>query len=147
MRGGRLVVVALALALFAAPLLRNEVFLVRDHSDYFQPMRWYTSQQLRHGTLPLWNPYSASGEPWLANPQTAVFYPPAWLFLLLPFATAYMLYLLLHVVLLGLGAHRLFSNSGHKNGAMFGAAALISCGPVLSLLDVQNNLTTFVWLP
>src|SRR5205085_5652622 len=78
----------LSLALFARPLIRGEVLSFRDHSDYFQPLHYFTAEELRHFRLPLWNPYNASGEPWLANPQTGIFYPPAWIFLFLPFATA-----------------------------------------------------------
>nr|MDP9360860.1 hypothetical protein [Acidobacteriota bacterium] len=137
-----------ALVVFARPLLRNEVFSFRDHGDYFQPLRWFTATELRHGRLPLWNAYSASGEPWLANPQTGVFYPPTWLFLVLPFATAYTLYLLLHVVLLGCGAYLLFARLTRPGGAALAAAlALTFCGPSMSLLDVSNNLTTFAWIP
>src|ERR1700726_4558619 len=66
----------LALLLFVRPLIRGEVFTFRDHSDYFQPPRYFTALELRQGRMPLWNPYNASGEPWLANPQTGVFYPP-----------------------------------------------------------------------
>src|ERR671932_778745 len=62
-----------ALLLFAKPLLQREVPTFRDHFDYFQPLRWFTADELRHGRLPLWNAYSASGERWLANPQTGVF--------------------------------------------------------------------------
>ncbi|HEX9491622.1 MAG TPA: hypothetical protein VGA33_00025, partial [Thermoanaerobaculia bacterium] len=86
----------LALAMFARPLFRGEVLTFRDHSDYFQPMRYFTAVELRNFRLPLWNPYNASGEPWLANPQIGVFYPPAWIFLVVPFAPAYVLYLFLH---------------------------------------------------
>jgi len=139
--------VALALGIVARPLLRAEVFTFRDHTDYFQPLRFFTATQIKTGHLPLWNPYSASGEPWLANPQTAVFYPPAWLFLVLPFEAAYMLYLALHLALLGCGALLLFSHKASLGAALIGAVALMFCGPTLSLLDVQNNLTTFAWLP
>jgi hypothetical protein len=139
--------VALALGVVARPLLRAEVFTFRDHGDYFQPLRFFTAAQIKTGHLPLWNPYSASGEPWLANPQTAVFYPPAWLFLVLPFEAAYMLYLALHLALLGCGALLLFSRKASLGAALIGAVALMFCGPTLSLLDVQNNLTTFAWLP
>ncbi|HXH37035.1 MAG TPA: hypothetical protein VNN08_00260 [Thermoanaerobaculia bacterium] len=142
------IVTVLTLVVFAGPLLRNEVFSFRDHGDYFQPMRWFTASELRHGRLPLWNVYSASGEPWLANPQTAVFYPPAWLFLVLPFTTAYTLYLFLHVVLLGCGAYLLFARLTRPGGAALAAAvALTFSGPAMSLLDVSNNLTTFAWIP
>jgi len=32
-------------------------------------------------------------------------------------------------------------------GALVAALALTFCGPVMSLLDVSNNLTTFAWVP
>ena len=136
-----------AAVIFLAPLLRREVFTIRDHLDYFQPLRWFTAQELRVGHLPLWNPYSASGEPWLANPQTGVFYPPAWLFVVLPFPTAYMLFLLGHLVLLGWGAYLLFARNASPGAAMVGATAIMLCGPTLSLLDINNNLCTLAWLP
>jgi len=136
------------LAVFGPALVRNEVFSLRDHSDYFQPLHWFTANELRHGRLPLWNSYNASGEPWLANPQTGVFYPPAWLFVVLPFARAYVLYLALHVLLLGCGAYLLFARlTKPGGGALLAALALTFCGPVMSLLDVSNNLTTFAWIP
>ncbi|HVE70247.1 MAG TPA: hypothetical protein VNI54_02680 [Thermoanaerobaculia bacterium] len=138
---------AVALPLFLLPLLRGEVFTLRDHFDYFQPLRWFTATELQAGNLPLWNPYNASGEPWLANPQTGVFYPPAWLFVVLPFPTAYILFLYLHVVLLGWGAYLLFSRAASQGAALLGAVALMFCGPVLSLLDISNNLATLAWIP
>jgi len=137
----------LALAMFARPLFRGEVLTFRDHADYFQPLRYFTADELRHFHLPLWNPYNASGEPWLANPQTAVFYPPAWIFLVVPFATAYVLYLVFHVALLGCGAFLLFSRIGSPRSALIGAVILMLCGPTLSMIDISNNLTTFAWLP
>ena len=137
----------LATIIFFAPLVKKEAFSFRDHLDYFQPLRWFTAQELSAGRLPLWNPYNASGEPWLANPQTGVFYPPAWLLVVLPFATAYMLYLLFHLLLLGGGAYLLFVRRASSGAAMVGAVALMLSGPTLSLLDVSNNLATFAWIP
>lgn len=146
-RFGMALVVLVVGMLFAAPLLRREVFTFRDHGDYFQPLRYYTAQHIRWMVLPHWNPYSASGERWLANPQTGVFYPPTWLFAVLPFTTAYMLYLALHLTLLGWGAYLLFARGAPPGAAAVGAIALLVCGPVASLLDVQNNLASFAWLP
>src|ERR1051325_3187817 len=118
------VVIALAALLaFAKPLLTNQVPSFRDHSDYFQPLRWFTADELRHGRLPLWNPYSASGERWLANPQTGVFYPPAWLFLALPFAPAYNLFLALHLMLAGGGGLLVFSRYASSGAALAAALA------------------------
>jgi hypothetical protein len=143
-----LVVIALvALLTFSKPLLKYELPILRDHFDYFQPLRWFTAEELRHGRLPLWNAYSASGEPWLANPQTAVFYPPAWLFVALPFATAYTLFLALHVTLAGWGAFLLFNRFASQGAALAAALALMFCGPTMSLLDINNNLASFAWIP
>src|SRR6185503_4299325 len=75
------------------------------------------------------------------------FYPPAWIFLILPFATAYMLFLLFHLIVLGWGAYLLFARKVEPGAAMFGAVALMLSGPVLSLLDVNNNLAAFAWIP
>jgi hypothetical protein len=140
-------ILLVASVIFLAPLIRGEVFTIRDHLDYFQPLRWFTAEELKAGRIPLWNPYSASGEPWLANPQTGIFYPPAWLFVVLPFAAAYMLFLLLHLALFGWGAYLLFARDASPGAAMVGAVAVMLCGPTLSLLDVNNNLATLAWLP
>jgi hypothetical protein len=143
-----LAMLALLLAvLFTPPLVQRQVFNFRDHADYFQPLRYYTSIHLRSFLLPYWNPYSASGEPWLANPQTGVFYPPTWLFVALPFDTAYMLYLALHLLLLGWGAYFLFFQFASEGAALAGATIVTFCGPTMSLVDVSNNLASFAWIP
>jgi hypothetical protein len=143
-----LAMLALLLAvLFTPPLVQRQVFNFRDHADYFQPLRYYTSIHLRSFLLPYWNPYSASGEPWLANPQTGVFYPPTWLFVALPFDTAYMLYLALHLLLLGWGAYFLLLQFASEGAALAGATIVTFCGPTMSLVDVSNNLASFAWIP
>ncbi|HUP49193.1 MAG TPA: hypothetical protein VNA04_10430 [Thermoanaerobaculia bacterium] len=142
------VFIALLVAvLFLPALVKREVFTLRDHTDYFQPLRYFTAIHLRAFVLPHWNPYSASGEPWLANPQTGVFYPPTWLFIPLPFETAYMAYLALHLAILGWGAYLLFARSVAAGAALAGAVAVTFAGPTLSLLDVSNNLASFAWVP
>ncbi len=56
---------------------------------YFEPMLRLGQGAIRQGRLPLWNPYSLGGQPYVGNPQMSVFYPttpflawlPAWVFL------------------------------------------------------------------
>jgi hypothetical protein len=146
-RWSAVVIAVVALAVMAPPLIRGDVFSLRDHNGYFQPMRWFTAVELRNGRLPLWNPYNASGEPWLANPQTGVFYPPTWLFAVVPFPRAYILFLLLHMALLGGSACALLGRRVSASSALIGAVSMMVCGPLLSLLDVSNNYATFAWLP
>jgi hypothetical protein len=139
--------VVLTIIPFLEPLLRNEVFVLRDHLDYFQPLRWFTAEELAKGQIPFWNPYNASGEPWFANPQTGVFYPASWLFLALPFTLAYTLFLHFHLVLLGWGVYLLLARRNAPGAALLGAVAAVFSGPVLSLLDISNNLATLAWVP
>jgi hypothetical protein len=140
-------VAALVVVMFLPAVVRREVFTARDHTDYFQPLRYFTAIHIRAFVLPYWNPYSASGEPWLANPQTGVFYPPTWLFIGLPFESAYMFYLALHLLILGWGAYLLFARRVAPEAALVGAVAIMFSGPTLSLLDVSNNLASFAWIP
>lgn len=128
-------------------LARGEVPTFRDHESYFLPLRWHTAETVRGGDLPLWNPWNGGGEPWLANPQTGVFYPPAWLFALLPFSRAYVLFLIFHLALLGWGSWTLFRRWTADPPAFVAALALMLSGPVFSLVDINNNLASFAWLP
>src|SRR5512141_840698 len=72
-----------ALALAPAFLSRSVPSRL-DLADFFWPMKAYTAARWRAGSVPLWNPLSACGEPWLAQLQTGVLYPPDAIFLVLP---------------------------------------------------------------
>jgi hypothetical protein len=48
---------------------------IGDLIDYFYPFNPFSANQIRHGTLPLWNPFLMSRIPFQAEPQTALFYP------------------------------------------------------------------------
>lgn len=142
-----LLLVVLSLAPFAGILAHREMPTFRDHFSYFAPLRWHTATVLRSGELPLWNPWNGMGEAWMANPQTGVFYPPAWLMVALPFEAGYVLFLVLHLALLGAGCWWLYARWAAPGPALIAAAAVMLSGPAVSLLDVNNNLTSLAWLP
>ncbi len=50
-------------------------FAAGDFFDQFYAFAHYQALRLRAGQLPLWNPYTFSGHPFLADIQSAVFYP------------------------------------------------------------------------
>jgi hypothetical protein len=82
-----------------------------DLASQFIYWRVFTAEQLRHGHLPLWNPYVYSGMPYLGWGQTGVLYPTNWLDLVLPLACSINLGIALHVFVAGLftyywGLHR-----------------------------------------
>jgi hypothetical protein len=68
----------------------------------FYPWRLFAAQTLHRGYLPLWNPYQFCGTPFVANSQSAVFYPLNLLFVLLPVPTAFGVSAGLHLMLTGL---------------------------------------------
>lgn len=98
-----LVLVVLVLITLFHRLLSGQTLFWGLPSLQFYPWRHFAFQQLSEGRLPTWNPYVGAGAPLLANYQSAVFYPPNWLFFVLPDAQAINAVALLHVIWAGLG--------------------------------------------
>lgn len=75
------VLVALWGLFFWRYLTPNELdrvaFPLGDFTYHFYPYRTFAFAELRAGRLPVWMPCTFSGYPFLAEPQAAVFYPPA----------------------------------------------------------------------
>lgn len=92
-----------ALLVLCHPLLTGEALFWGLPSLQFFPWRQLAFEELGAGRLPAWNPYLGAGAPLLANYQTAVFYPPNWLWLALPDPLAMNLVALAHVLWAGAG--------------------------------------------
>lgn len=116
--------VFLALLIFAAfPLgvLGLKIPLFRDFGLYSYPIAHYLREALRRGEIPLWNPLSFCGIPFLAQWNTMVLYPFSILYVLLPLAQGLTWFCLLHVWIAGLG---MFYLARERTGsAMAGALA------------------------
>jgi hypothetical protein len=54
-----------------------------DFTHHFLPFSMFQQQEMLAGRLPVWNPYTYGGHPFLADVQAAVFYPISSLLLLL----------------------------------------------------------------
>ncbi|MDQ2686516.1 MAG: YfhO family protein, partial [Armatimonadota bacterium] len=101
----------------------------------FYPWRAFASESLHHGFLPLWNPHQFCGTPFVANSQSAVFYPLNILFYVLPTPTAFGVSALMHLMLTGL--------------LMFGFLRFLGLGRVPALLGAvvwQISAWQVVWL-
>ncbi len=58
------------------PVLTDRLgFASGDFSDQFYAFARYEASRLLVGELPLWNPYNFAGHPFLADVQSAIFYP------------------------------------------------------------------------
>gem|GEM_PF-1147159 len=90
------------LALFHR-LLSGQVLFWGLPSLQFYPWRHFAFDELHSGQLPGWNPYLGAGAPLIANYQSAIFYPPNWLFLLLPNGPAMSVIALGHVIWAAIG--------------------------------------------
>ncbi len=141
-------VAALPGLLLAVTSLTGFAPAARDLPTYFEPLRLRTANVLTAGRSPWWNPDTGSGEPFFANPQTGVLYPPAWLATAMPAARALGVEVGLHLALLGAGVGRLARRLGAGSwpSAACGLAAALA-GPVAGAAGVLNNLDTLAWLP
>lgn len=120
----------------------------RDLPTYFVPLRHHLGLVLTGGPGPFWNPQVGCGEPFYANPQTGLLYPPAWLAAVMPASVAVALEVGLHLAVLGLGCCCLARRLGASRGVAGAVGLACACtGPVASAAGVLNNLDTLAWLP
>jgi hypothetical protein len=56
--------------------LNQQSLVEGDFSGQFVAFAQYQATRLAQGEVPLWNPYNNGGHPFLADTQSAVFYPP-----------------------------------------------------------------------
>src|ERR1041384_4488497 len=83
----RNVSIALGLLLaiaYLGPVIGTESFFYRDFGVLGYPTAAYHREMFSRGELPLWNPYSNCGVPFLAQWGTMVLYPFSLIYLLLP---------------------------------------------------------------
>ena len=84
-----LLFVAAPVLLFGLPAVFGTPWLVGDNLIQYFPLRVLVGTDLRHGHLPLWDPYLWSGSPLLAGFNAGAAYPFSWLFAVLPHALAW----------------------------------------------------------
>lgn len=136
-------------AIFFAPwLFTGRIFLLRDLFCFWYPRMIFYGESIRSGMLPLWNPYTGCGEPYLANIESAVLYPPNLLFLLLPANWAMTLSMVLHFLFMGAGVYglcRLWRVS--RPGALLAAVAFTFSTQVVTRIEFLPFLNSLAWMP
>ncbi|HEX9148932.1 MAG TPA: hypothetical protein VF958_07195, partial [Thermoanaerobaculia bacterium] len=129
-------------------LLARRAPSFRDQGDFFFPLKLHTADRLLSGRIPLWNPLSGAGEPWLANGQAGVFYPPTAFFLLPWPGAAAILFLLVHFAIAVWGMHRFCKQEGvSDSGALAAAAVFAASGFAASLSAFWNHFGAWAWIP
>ncbi|MCB9138456.1 MAG: hypothetical protein H6642_08930 [Caldilineaceae bacterium] len=152
---------ALALLFYLPQALGLRTFAGGDFVDHFLPFSRFQYEAIRALSLPLWNPYTYSGHPFLADIQAAVYYPlsNALLLLTLPFdgpgARLYWLQMeaVLQTALAGFFVYLLLDDltgdlpyrrwAAFTGGLLFMLSGYLTAYPPLQLAILR----TAIWLP
>ena len=87
-------------------MLHGELPRATDTTAFYGPFAAFLHDQLARGELPLWNPTAFSGQPFAADAQSGVVYPPALAaFGLLSPASGLVALAIFHYALAALGAY------------------------------------------
>ncbi len=121
---------------------------ILDAIQQFYPWRKFAGESLREGVIPLWNPHMLSGTPFVANNQSAVFYPETWLHALMPtdhalgwasalafFIAGALMYWFLRVLAL------------RRLAALLGGVAFMFNGFIIGWLCFPSFRSVPIWLP
>jgi len=120
---------------------------IGDLVHFFYPFRTLAASNARKGELPLWNPYILSGTPFLADAQSALFYPLNFFYYILPVPLAWAMSFPLRTLLAGLFTVLFVRKiGGSKTGATISAILFSFCG-FLIIWQGQAMSDAAIWLP
>lgn len=118
-----------------------------DTITQFYPWTVFASRAGHRGDLPLWNPYSLLGSPFLANSQSALLYPPNALAYVLPASWAWGLGLALKCALAVLfGALLVRELAGSRPACVLGGTGFALCGFMVGW-EQWPQTDSALWLP
>jgi len=134
---------------FLPELTGQSYFAGWDITRLNLPLKWFDVQSIRHGALPLWNPYLYAGMPQLAESESGLFYPGN-LLLHLPgdfFYLANLTYIL-HFILAGLFMDLWLRGRGIEPKISFFGGIIYQTAPFLVFHITSMALfQSIVWFP
>jgi len=142
-----LIFLSLFCSLFGSFFFKANTIYERDTTLLEIPIRMHTAELLKQGNFALWTNGHGNGQPFLANPKMAVFYPTTLLYLFLPFFLAFKIHYFIHPLIGWLGLYLL----GRSYGLTKKASFLCSCifffsGIYLSSLEFYNHIAALAWM-
>lgn len=119
-----------------------------DVVEQLYPWKYLSIEVLKKGEFPLWNPYNFSGTPHLAAIQSGTFYPVNIIFFVLPFVSAWSIYIILQPVLAGFFTY-LFLREIKLNmkSAVFGGLIFSFSSFLVVWMQYGNIIHAVLWLP
>jgi len=123
-------------------------YLITDPVRQQYVWRKLAVDEFKKGQLPLWNPYSFSGTPLLANFQTAAFYPLNLLFFILPFDLSWGVLIMLQTIFGGIFIYLYLRQiKVSKYGSLLGASVFSFSGFSIVWLEWNTIGQVIMWLP
>lgn len=137
------------------PLILLAPFLVGAQMLYwgtpllqFYPWRLVALESVQAGYLPLWNPWVGNGAPLAANYQSALFYPPNWLSLVIPLDLSLNWLMVLHIIWAGVGMVKLARSLGYSSLGQAVAGLAFGMGQyVVARASFYSINAAVAWLP
>lgn len=143
--------VALGLVLlisFPQVLAGYESFGYLDFGQFAYPVAFYHREAFRNGVLPLWNPLSNCGTPFLAQWNTLTCYPLSLFYLLLPFPWSLCFFCVLHLFIGGMGMYLLAERwTGNRFAAALAGTAFAFNGMTWYGLLWPHITAALAWMP
>ena len=140
---------------FLVLLMNSNVIYWGTASLQFIPWTQFLYDSLLDGIFPFWNPYNGLGVPFLANHQSAVFYPLNWLMFPLYFigginglAVGITLLIPTHLSIAGLGMKSILKKFKQSSQSqLISAIVFVFSGYILTRLSFISMVWAFAWLP
>lgn len=139
----------LLLLLAVWPLVAGlETLFFRDVFNTHLEMKWWQSEAMKDGYMPLVDPYRSGGQPHVGNPNTVALYPSNLLYLFTPLLWAFNAHFWLHLLLAPVGAFWLGRRLGLGRGGAWAAGVFYGAsGYLLSNLNLYNLVAGAVLIP
>ena len=138
----------LVLASWPQVWLGWQTFEYRDFGIFSYPIAHYFRENFWRGELPLWNPLSNCGAPFLAQWNSQVLYPPALFYLIFPLSWSLGVFCLLHLFWGGLGMFVLAEAwTKNRRAAAFAGIAFAFNGVMLCSLVWPATVAGLGWMP
>src|SRR5216117_169316 len=138
----------LVVAGFTGIVTGQRTLVFGDYGLFGYPLAYYHRQSFWRGEVPVWNPLSDFGLPFLAQWNTLTCYPLSLIYLLFPLPWSLGFYCLFHLFLAGLGMYVLANAwATHRLAAAVAGAAYAFSGLALHCLIWPNNIAALGWMP
>jgi len=140
--------VLLSVFFWSEMVFLNKIPFYRDIILQFYPWQIFANNSISAGVVPLWNNFSGCGTPFIANLQSAVFYPFKLIFYLLPFVPAVKIFIITHFILAAFFMFYLVRDFKVSGRAAFFAALIFAFnGYMVSRVEFFSVLASSVWVP